>query len=175
MPDTQQENAKNLKNLGLKATGPRLKILEIFQERAKAGEDRHLSAEEVYKELVNVGEDVGLATVYRVLAQFASAGILTRRNFEHGTAVFELDDGHHHDHLICVMCGKVVEFVDEEVENAKPKLQRNTAMSWWITRWHFTAFARNAENTRQNRSNRQRFSLWQKRKDPQFWILSFSE
>ena len=97
MPDTQQENAKNLKNLGLKATGPRLKILEIFQERAKAGEDRHLSAEEVYKELVDVGEDVGLATVYRVLAQFASAGILTRRNFEHGTAVFELDDGHHHD------------------------------------------------------------------------------
>ena len=75
MPDTQQENAKNLKNLGLKATGHRLKILEIFQERAKAGEDRHLSAEEVYKELVNVGEDVGLATVYRVLAQFASAGI----------------------------------------------------------------------------------------------------
>ena len=103
MPDTQQENAKNLKNLGLKATGSRLKILEIFQERAKAGEDRHLSAEEVYKELVNVGEDVGLATVYRVLAQFASAGILTRRNFEHGTAVFELDDGHHHDHLSCVV------------------------------------------------------------------------
>lgn len=123
MPDTQQENAKNLKNLGLKATGPRLKILEIFQERAKAGEDRHLSAEEVYKELlVNVGEDVGLATVYRVLAQFASAGILTRRNFEHGTAVFELDDGHHHDHLICVMCGKVVEFVDEEVEKRQAEV-----------------------------------------------------
>lgn len=122
MPDTQQENAKNLKNLGLKATGPRLKILEIFQERAKAGEDRHLSAEEVYKELVNVGEDVGLATVYRVLAQYASAGILTRRNFEHGTAVFELDDGHHHDHLICVMCGKVVEFVDEEVEKRQAEV-----------------------------------------------------
>ena len=111
MPDTQQENVKNLKNLGLKATGPRLKILEIFQERAKAGEDRHLSAEEV-----------GLATVYRVLAQFASAGILTRRNFEHGTAVFELDDGHHHDHLICVMCGKVVEFVDEEVEKRQAEV-----------------------------------------------------
>lgn len=124
MPDTQQENAKNLKNLGLKATGPRLKILEIFQERAKAGEDRHLSAEEVYKELVNTGEDVGLATVYRVLAQFASAGILTRRNFEHGTAVFELDDGHHHDHLICVMCGKVVEFVDEEVEKRQAEVAK---------------------------------------------------
>ena len=92
MPDTQQENAKNLKNLGLKATGPRLKILEIFQERAKAGEDRHLSAEEVYKELVNVGEDLGLATVYR------------------------------HDHLICVMCGKVVEFVDEEVEKRQAEV-----------------------------------------------------
>lgn len=124
MPDTQQENAKNLKNLGLKATGPRLKILEIFQERAKAGEDRHLSAEEVYKELVNTGEDVGLATVYRVLAQFASAGILTRRNFEHGTAVFELDDGHRHDHLICVMCGKVVEFVDEEVEKRQAEVAK---------------------------------------------------
>ena len=111
-----------VKNLGLKATGPRLKILEIFQERAKAGEDRHLSAEEVYKELVNLGEDGGLATVYRVLAQFASAGILTRRNFEHGTAVFELDDGHHHDHLICVMCGKVVEFVDEEVEKRQAEV-----------------------------------------------------
>ena len=166
MPDTQQENAKNLKNLGLKATGPRLKILEIFQERAKAGEDRHLSAEEVYKELVNVGEDVGLATVYRVLAQFASAGILTRRNFEHGTAVFELDDG-------CAARSSNLSM--KKSKNAKPKLQRNTAMSWWITRWHFTAFARNAENTRQNRSNRQRVSLWQKRKDPQFWILSFSE
>ena len=83
MPDTQQENAKNLKNLGLKATGPRLKILEIFQERAKAGEDRHLSAEEVYKELVNVAEDVGLATVYRVLAQFASDRKSTRLNSSH--------------------------------------------------------------------------------------------
>ena len=101
-----------------------IKIIEIFQERAKAGEDRHLSAEEVYKELVNTGEDVGLATVYRVLAQFASAGILTRRNFEHGTAVFELDDGHHHDHLICVMCGKVVEFVDEEVEKRQAEVAK---------------------------------------------------
>ena len=69
-----------------------------------------------------MGEDVGLATVYRVLAQFASAGILTRRNFEHGTAVFELDDEHHHDHLICVMCGKVVEFVDEEVEKRQAEV-----------------------------------------------------
>ena len=109
-------NAKNLKELGLKATGPRLKILEMFQKKTANGTERHMSAEEVYKELVEAGEDVGLATVYRVLSQFASAGILIRRNFEHGTALFELDDGHHHDHLICVMCGKVVEFIDEEVE-----------------------------------------------------------
>ena len=122
MPDTQQENAKNLKNLGLKATGPRLKMPEAVFPPSFPGDDRHLSAEEVYKELVNLGEDGGLATVYRVLAQFASAGILTRRNFEHGTAVFELDDGHHHDHLICVMCGKVVEFVDEEVEKRQAEV-----------------------------------------------------
>lgn len=124
MQETQQTNAQNLKDLGLKATGPRLKILEIFQDRVKKGEDRHLSAEEVYKELVSAGEDVGLATVYRVLAQFASAGILIRRNFEHGTAVFELDDGHHHDHLICVMCGKVVEFIDEEVEKRQAEVAK---------------------------------------------------
>lgn len=122
MQGNSTDNAKNLKELGLKATGPRLKILEIFQERVKSGADRHLSAEEVYKELVSAGEDVGLATVYRVLAQFASAGILTRRNFEHGTAVFELDDGHHHDHLICVMCGKVVEFIDPEVEKRQSEI-----------------------------------------------------
>lgn len=108
-------NAQNLKELGLKATGPRLKILEIFRSRAEEG-SRHLSAEEVYRELLTAGEDIGLATVYRVLAQFASAGILVRRNFEHGTAVFEMDDGNHHDHLICVMCGNVVEFIDTEIE-----------------------------------------------------------
>lgn len=117
-----KNNAKNLKELGLKATGPRLKILEIFQRKNSTEGSRHLNAEEVYKELSEAGEDVGLATVYRVLAQFASAGILIRRNFEHGTAVFELDDGHHHDHLICVMCGQVVEFIDPEVEKRQAEV-----------------------------------------------------
>lgn len=123
------DNAKNLKELGLKATGPRLKILEMFQKKTSNGTDRHMSAEEVYKELVDAGEDVGLATVYRVLAQFASAGILIRRNFEHGTALFELDDGHHHDHLICVMCGKVVEFIDEEVEKRQFEIAQKHSYS----------------------------------------------
>ena len=122
-----------------------------------------------------MGEDVGLATVYRVLAQFASAGILTRRNFEHGTAVFELDDGYHHDHLICVMCGKVVEFVDEEVEKRQAEVAAKHGYELVDHSMALYGVCRNAENTRQNRSNRQRFSLWQKRKDPQFWILSFSE
>lgn len=156
MPDTQQENVKNLKNLGLKATGPRLKILEIFQERAKAGEDRHLSAEEVYKELVNTGEDVGLATVYRVLAQFASAGILTRRNFEHGTAVFELDDGHHHDHLICVMCGKVVEFVDEEVEKRQAEVAAKHGYELVDHSMALYGVCPNAKSTRQKRKSSDR-------------------
>ena len=112
----------DLKGLGLKATGPRLKILEIFRRRAEEGQPRHLSAEELYKILTAEGEEVGLATVYRVLAQFAAAGILVRRSFEHGTAVFELDDGSHHDHLICVLCGKVVEFIDPTIEKLQKKV-----------------------------------------------------
>ncbi|MCD8339566.1 MAG: ferric iron uptake transcriptional regulator [Burkholderiales bacterium] len=109
-------SSADLKGLGLKATGPRLKILEIFKMHSAPGTERHLSAEEVYKILVAEGEDVGLATVYRVLSQFAQAGILVRRTFEPGNAVFELDDGAHHDHLICEMCGRVEEFIDPEIE-----------------------------------------------------------
>ncbi len=110
------KNTKALKGLGLKATGPRLKILDIFKRHAESGQSRHLSAEEVYRILVEEGEDVGLATVYRVLAQFATAGILVRRSFAKDNAVFELDDGSHHDHMICVLCGKVEEFNDPEIE-----------------------------------------------------------
>ena len=105
-------NTPNLKSSGLKATLPRLKILEIFQNSPV----RHLSAEDVYKILLNDSMDVGLATVYRVLTQFEQAQILHRNHFETGKAVFELNQGSHHDHLVCVDCGKVEEFYDAEIE-----------------------------------------------------------
>jgi len=101
-----------LKSMGLKATLPRLKILEIFQQ----GKQRHMSAEDVYRELLAEHQDIGLATVYRVLTQFEQAGLLKRSNFESGKAVFELDHGQHHDHLVCVQCGRVEEFYDPEIE-----------------------------------------------------------
>lgn len=102
----------DLKKAGLKVTLPRLKILEILER----SQTRHLSAEDLYKELLEVGEDIGLATVYRVLTQFESAGLVTRHNFEGGHAVFELDEGKHHDHMVCVDSGKVVEFTNDEIE-----------------------------------------------------------
>ena len=101
-----------LQSMGLKATYPRLKILEIFQ-RPEAG---HLSAEDVYRILINEKTEIGLATVYRVLTQFEEAGILTKHQFDNGRAVYEIDDGTHHDHLVCSACGTVVEFVDETIE-----------------------------------------------------------
>jgi Fur family transcriptional regulator, ferric uptake regulator len=101
-----------LKSTGLKATLPRLKILEIFQK----GEPRHMTAENVYQILLQDRTDIGLATVYRVLLQFEQARILTRSSFDGGKAVYELNEGHHHDHLVCLDCGKVEEFYDEEIE-----------------------------------------------------------
>lgn len=101
-----------LKNAGLKATLPRLKVLSLFEN----SDQRHLSAEDVYKILLNTGEDVGLATVYRVLTQFEQAGLLVRHHFESGKAVFELNQGGHHDHIVCLQCGRVEEFFDEEIE-----------------------------------------------------------
>ena len=101
-----------LKSTGLKATLPRLKILEIFQK----GEPRHMTAENVYQILLQDRTDIGLATVYRVLLQFEQASILTRSSFDGGKAVYELNEGHHHDHLVCLDCGKVEEFYDEEIE-----------------------------------------------------------
>jgi Fur family ferric uptake transcriptional regulator len=106
------EQRKELRKAGLKVTLPRLKILEIF-EKSKL---RHLSAEDMYKELLDSGEDIGLATVYRVLTQFEAAGLVTRHNFEGGHSVFELDDGEHHDHMVCVESGEVIEFFSEEIE-----------------------------------------------------------
>ena len=102
----------DLKSAGLKATLPRLKILEIFQQ----GRQRHMSAEDVYRELLTEHQDVGLATVYRVLTQFEQAGILSRSHFESGKAVYELNEGTHHDHMVCLDCGRVEEFYDAEIE-----------------------------------------------------------
>lgn len=106
------QQRQELRKAGLKITLPRLKILEIL-EGAKT---RHLSAEDLYKDLLQSGEDIGLATVYRVLTQFEAAGLVTRHNFEGGHSVFELDDGDHHDHMVCVETGDVIEFVNEEIE-----------------------------------------------------------
>ena len=103
---------QSLKESGLKATLPRRKILELFE----ATKVRHLSAEDVYKALLGEGIDVGLATVYRVLTQFEHAGLLSRQHFETGKAVFELNEGRHHDHLVCLQCGRVEEFYDAEIE-----------------------------------------------------------
>lgn len=105
-------NPSELKNIGLKATLPRLKILEIFQ----TSNQRHFSAEDVYRALLTENMDVGLATVYRVLTQFEQAGLLTRNNFESGKAIYELNEGSHHDHLVCIDCGRVEEFYDPEIE-----------------------------------------------------------
>ncbi|MFI4917924.1 MAG: ferric iron uptake transcriptional regulator [Legionellales bacterium] len=106
------EESQQLKNVGLKITTPRLKVLQILEQSL----NHHLSAEGVYKALMEMGDDVGLATVYRVLTQFEAAGLVSRHNFEGGHSVFELSQGAHHDHLVCVKCGLVEEFVDEVIE-----------------------------------------------------------
>ncbi len=111
-------NPSELKASGLKATLPRLKILDIFHSSSV----RHLSAEDVYKILLAENLDVGLATVYRVLTQFEQAGLLSRNHFETGKAVFELNEGSHHDHLVCLDCGRVEEFYDEEIEKRQQKI-----------------------------------------------------
>ena len=111
-------NPTDLKASGLKATLPRLKILEIFQGSAV----RHLSAEDVYRILLSENMDVGLATVYRVLTQFEQAGLLSRNHFESGKAVFELNEGSHHDHLVCLDCSRVEEFYDEEIERRQQQV-----------------------------------------------------
>lgn len=109
-----------LKNKGLKVTSPRVTVLDIFNQ-SKA---RHLSAEDVYKKVLAHEGDIGLATVYRVLTQFADAGILVVTNFETGKTTFELNEGGHHDHLVCLSCGSVVEFHDEEVESRQEKIAK---------------------------------------------------
>lgn len=110
--------SQDLKTIGLKATAPRLKILNLFETSTV----RHLAAEDVYRLLLNDGLDVGLATVYRVLTQFEQAGLLIRHHFESGKAVFELNQGHHHDHLVCMNCGRVEEFLDPEIEQRQTRI-----------------------------------------------------
>ncbi len=108
----------DLRNAGLKATLPRLKIINVFEQSRQ----RHLSAEDVYRQLLADGVDVGLATVYRVLTQFEQAGLLVRHHFETGKAVFELNEGKHHDHLVCLQCGRVEEFYDAEIEKRQARI-----------------------------------------------------
>lgn len=114
-------NAQDLKTIGLKVTAPRLKILDLFEKSAV----RHLSAEDVYRLLIAEGLDIGLATVYRVLTQFEQAGLLQRHHFESGKAVFELGAEAHHDHLVCLQCGRVEEFYDAEIEKRQHKVAKD--------------------------------------------------
>lgn len=113
--------SQDIRKAGLKVTLPRVKILEILEQ---AGSPRHLTAEDVYKALLDRDEDIGLATVYRVLTQFVSAGLVERHHFESGQAVFELNRGTHHDHIVCVQCGEIEEFFDESIETSQKAIAK---------------------------------------------------
>ncbi len=111
---------QELRKAGLKVTLPRLKILEILENNTQ----RHLSAEDIYRELLDTGEDIGLATVYRVLTQFEAADLVMRHNFEGGHSVFELDDGDHHDHMVCIESGDVIEFMNDDIEEIQHRIAK---------------------------------------------------
>ena len=117
--------SSELRKAGLKVTLPRMKILEILETT----ETRHMSAEDVYKVLLEAEEEIGLATVYRVLTQFEAADLVTRHHFEGGHSVFEMNEGHHHDHIVCNQCGKVIEFVEETIERCQEKVARKAGFS----------------------------------------------
>lgn len=125
-------NIDELKSTGLKATLPRLKILEVFH----GAKQRHMTAEDVYRVLLDERSDIGLATVYRVLMQFEQAGLLTRSNFDSGKAVYELNEGQHHDHFICTSCGKVEEFYDAEIEKRQQAVAKAKG---WVVQDHTMA------------------------------------
>lgn len=118
--ESHLSNDKDLKDAGLKITLPRLKILQILEK----SREHHLSAEDIYRQLLDSDEDIGLATVYRVLTQFEEAGLVTRHHFEGDQSVFEIDRGDHHDHLLCVKCGRVEEFVDEMIEKRQEEIAK---------------------------------------------------
>lgn len=120
------KNIEELKSTGLKATLPRLKILEVFQQSPV----RHMTAEDVFRVLLDERSDIGLATVYRVLTQFEQAGLLIRSNFEGGKAIYELDEGQHHDHFVCTACNKVEEFFDPEIEKRQQLIAK--AKGWVV-------------------------------------------
>ena len=115
---------EQLKKAGLKVTLPRVKVLEILEQVQQQDDPHHLTAEDVYRRLIEAGSEIGLATVYRVLSQFESAGIVQRHHFEGGQALFELAQERHHDHIVCVQCGKVEEFVDDVIENRQQRIAR---------------------------------------------------
>lgn len=117
--------SRDLKKAGLKATLPRIRILQMLEQ----SETRHLSAEDVYKALLESGEDVGLATVYRVLTQFETAGLVSRHHFESGHSVFEMNEGGHHDHILCVKCGKIEEFIDEIIEERQRAIAKKSGFA----------------------------------------------
>ena len=117
--------SSELRKAGLKVTLPRMKILDILEHTSS----RHQSAEDVYKALLDTGEDFGLATVYRVLTQFEAAGLVTRHHFEGGHSIFELNEGSHHDHSVCVKCGQVDEFIDETIEKRQRQSPRTSVMN----------------------------------------------
>jgi len=117
---SRRMTVKDLKKVGLKTTAPRVRILSILEEN----DVRHMTAEDVYKILIDAGDEIGLATVYRVLTQFESAGLVIRHNFEGGRSVFELNDEGHHDHLVCVECGEVFEFYDKAIEERQRAVAR---------------------------------------------------
>ncbi|MDH4323360.1 MAG: ferric iron uptake transcriptional regulator [Betaproteobacteria bacterium] len=143
-------SAQSLKDIGLKATLPRRRVLELF-ENSKV---RHLSAEDVYRSLLAEGIDIGLATVYRVLTQFEQAGLLSRQHFETGKAVFELNQGGHHDHLVCLQCGRVEEFYDAEIEQRQSEVARKRGFEL-----HGHSLALYADCTKQDCPNRKDAAL----------------
>ena len=115
---------QELKKAGLKVTLPRVKVLEVLEDIHRRTEHHHLTAEEIYRQLLDAGSEIGLATVYRVLSQFEAAGLVTRHHFEGGQAQFELNRGRHHDHIVCVQCGKIEEFVDDVIEDRQSRIAR---------------------------------------------------
>lgn len=125
---------QDLRKAGLKITGPRLKILHILE----TGESRHWSAEGIYKALLEMGDDIALATIYRVLTQFETAGLVVRHHFEGGASFFELDDGKHHDHLVCIHCGSVQEFVDPIIEERQLAIAKE--MNFQMSDHHLNIF-----------------------------------
>jgi Fur family transcriptional regulator, ferric uptake regulator len=141
-------NIDELKNTGLKATLPRLKIMEIFQTSAQ----RHMTAEDVFRVLLGERTDIGLATVYRVLTQFEQAGILKRNHFESGKAIYELNEGQHHDHLVCLDCGKVEEFYDAEIEKRQHAVAKTKGFT--IADHSLSLYANCTKDKCPHRSNR---------------------